>query len=359
MKLTTAILFATSLASAATLSDSLKAGKAQLQSAGPIAFGPEGILFVGDTKGAAIFAFDTGDQQNNKAAGPVDLEGLGGKIGALVGVTADQILVNDLAVNPLSKNIYLSVSRGKGPDAVPVIVRIDGGGKISEVKLENIRHASVALPNAPAGGADRRAQTQRQEAITDLAWSDGRVVVAGLSNEEFSSNLRTIPFPFRTADQGASVEIFHGAHGRFETNSPVRTFVPYQIDGEDYILAAYTCTPLVKLPTSSLKSGAKVKGTTIAELGNGNRPLDMVVYRKDGKDFILMNNSSRGVMKLPTTSLGTAPAITAQTDITGVPYETLAQFKGVMQLDRYDDSRAVMLFRNEAGSLDLKTVALP
>lgn len=358
MKLTTAILLAASLAPAATLSDSLKAGKAGLQSAGPIAFGPEGILFVGDTKGAAIFALDTGDRQPNKAAAPVDLEGLGGKIGTLVGVTADQILVNDLAVNPISKSIYLSVSRGKGPDAIPLIIRVEGG-KVSEVTLENIRHASVALPNAPVAGTDRKSQTQRQEAITDLAWSDGRVLVAGLSNEEFSSNLRTIPFPFRTVDQGASIEIFHGAHGRFETNSPVRTFVPYEIEGESYVLAAYTCTPLVKMPMSALKSGAKVKGTTIAELGNGNRPLDMVVYQKDGKDFILMNNSKRGVMKLPTNSLGTAAAITAQTDITGVPYETLAQFKGVEQLDRYDATRALMLFRSEAGSLDLKTVALP
>jgi hypothetical protein len=263
-------------------------------------------------------------------------------------------------VNPLSKNIYLSVSRGKGPDALPVIVKVDGAGKISELKLENIRHASVELPNAPAAGAtDRRGQSQRQEAITDIAWSDGRVLVAGLSNEEFSSNLRAIPFPFRTAEQGASIEIFHGAHGRFETNSPVRTFVPYQIAGESYILAAYTCTPLVKLPMSSLKSGAKVKGTTIAELGNRNRPLDMVVYQKDGKDFILMNNSSRGVMKLPTDKLGTAAPITAQTDVTGIPYETLAQFKGVEQLDRFDAGRALMLVRSDAGSLDLKTVALP
>jgi len=360
MKLTTAILLGASLASAATLSDSLQSGKAALQSAGPLAFGPEGILFVGDTKGAAIFAFDTSDQKTTKTATPVDLQGLGGKIGALVGVTADQILVNDLAVNPLSKNIYLSVSRGKGPEAIPVIVKIDGAGKITELKLENIRHASVALPNAPAASeVDRRGQSKRQEAITDLAWADGRVLVAGLSNEEFSSNLRAIPFPFRSADQGASVEIFHGAHGRFETNSPVRTFVPYQIAGESYVLAAYTCTPLVKLPMSSLKSGAKVKGTTIAELGNGNRPLDMVVYQKEGKDFILMNNSSRGVMKLPTNNLGSAPAITAKTDITGVPYETLAQFKGVEQLDRYDAGRALMLVRSDAGSLDLKTVALP
>ena len=37
-------------------------------------------------------------------------------------------------------------------------------------------------------------------------------------------------------------------------------------------------------------------GTTIAELGAGNRPMDMIVYTKGGADYILMNNSSRGVM---------------------------------------------------------------
>jgi peptide-methionine (R)-S-oxide reductase len=30
-------------------------------------------------------------------------------------------------------------------------------------------------------------------------------------------------------------------------------------------MAAYTCTPLVKIPVADLKAGAKVKGTTIAE----------------------------------------------------------------------------------------------
>ncbi len=42
-------------------------------------------------------------------------------------------------------------------------------------------------------------------------------------------------------------------------------------------------------------------GTTIAELGNRNRPTDMIVYSKDGKDYLLIANTSRGVMKVPTT----------------------------------------------------------
>ena len=145
--------------------------------------------------------------------------------------------------------------------------------------------------------ARRAAQRSRS---TDLAYVDGRLFLAGLSNEEFSSRLLAIPFPFTEAPDGASVEIYHGSHGRLETRSPIRTFVAYKINGEPHLLAAYTCTPLVKVPVADLKAGAHVKGKTIAELGNHNVPLDMVVYQKDGKDYILMANSSRGVMKIPT-----------------------------------------------------------
>lgn len=41
----------------------LKSGAPALQSAGALAFGPEDILFVGDTKSAAVFAIATGDLQ--------------------------------------------------------------------------------------------------------------------------------------------------------------------------------------------------------------------------------------------------------------------------------------------------------
>ena len=50
------------MAMAAEPSASLKQGKPDLKSAGPLAFGPEGILFVGDTQGAALFAIDTGEK---------------------------------------------------------------------------------------------------------------------------------------------------------------------------------------------------------------------------------------------------------------------------------------------------------
>jgi hypothetical protein len=338
-------------------SASMTMGKAELKSAGQLAFGPDGILFVGDSMGGSIVAVDTGDSKAARSGGKIEVKGINQKIAAMLGTAPDQILVNDVVVNPISKKAYISVSRGRGPDAMPVILRVDASGKISEVSLDNVKHSMVSLPDAPPAKADSK-NNPRLETITHMAFVNGNVIVAGLSNEEFSSSLRSIPFPFQQAGKGASIEIYHGSHGRFETNAPVRTFVAYSVKNEPYILAAYTCTPLVKIPVSELKAGAKVKGSTIAELGNHNRPLDMIVYKKGGRDYFLMANSSRGVMKLPADGLDGYKPILAQTEVTGVPYETIAGLKGVQQLDKLDDGNALMLIDNE-GSLDLRTIALP
>src|SRR6266481_7488291 len=163
-----------------------------------------------------------------------------------------------MSVNPISHRAYLSVSRGRGPDAVPVIIRVNAAGKVEELPLDAVKFSRTSLSNAAADQKDARGQNRRMQAITDIAFVDGRVFVAGLSNEEFSSNLRAIPFPFQEAGPGTPVEIYHGSHGRFETNAPIRTFVAYKIKEQQHILAAYTCTPLVAFNVNDLKPGSKV-----------------------------------------------------------------------------------------------------
>jgi hypothetical protein len=117
----------------------------------------------------------------------------------------------------------------------------------------------------------------------------------------------------------------------------------------------------VKFPVDSLKSGAKVMGTTIAELGNRNRPLDMIVYQKNGQEFLLMSNNSRGVMKIPTANFGDAASITTRvtTEKGGIGYESVAALKGVEQLDLLDANNTIILARTDAGVLNLDVVALP
>jgi hypothetical protein len=339
-------------ARAGDLTSNLKRGTPDLKSAAALAFGPEGILFVGDTQGAAVFAIATGDQKP-AGSGSLKIEGIDEKIASMLGTNAKGIRITDLAVNPASGNAYLSVMRGAGPDANAVLMRVERTGKIGEFPLKDVPFAKVSLPN-PADQPKTRSQS-----ITKLAFVKDRVIVAGLSNEEWTSNLRSIPFPFTEADKGAGVQIFHGSHGRFETGSPVRTFVPYDINGEPYILAAYTCTPLVKIPLAQLKPGERVKGTTIAELGNRNVPLDMIVYQKDGKDYVLMANNSRGVMKITTENIDKVDGITAPVkDKAGLTYETVAGLQGVQQLDRLDKDHALLLVQTPSG-LNLDTIALP
>ena len=343
--------------------DGMKEGKPTFKSIGHLAFGPEDILFVADTKAAALVAIATGDTKPASGAKLINVEGINQKIAALLGTTADHTLIDDLAVNPVSHNVYLAVSRGRGPDAIPVLIRVKTDGQPEVVSLEKVKFSRAELPDAPIDGVvgqPNRQTNPRLESITDIAFLEDRVLIAGLSNEEFASTFRAIPFPFKTVANGTSVEIYHGSHGRFETRSPVRTFVPFKIGNEPHLVAAYTCTPLVEIPVKDLKPGAKIKGKTIAELGNGNRPLDMIVYQKDGKDFLLLANNSRGVMKISTDQIESADGISAPvSDKKGLPYQTIEGWKGVDQLDLLDPTHALVLRRGEGNSLNLESLALP
>lgn len=357
----TSVLTAADKVATAVGKSGLQEGTPDIKFAGPMTFGPDGVLFVADTQQAAIFALDTGDKSGDPSGVKIEVANVTEAVAGLLGVKPQDVMINDMVVNPASGNVYLSVSRGRGPDATPVVLKVDGSGKFSEVSLKKIGFAKATIPNAPAPGGEGR-NNKRSMSITDLAYVDGHVFIAGLSNEEFSSNLRSVSYPFQKVESGAGVEIFHGAHGRYETGSPVRTFVPYVINGESHLLAAYTCTPLVKFRVSDLKSAAKAKGTTIAELGNRNNPLDMVVYKKDGKDYILIANTARGVMKVTTDNIADQKPITEPVGgggKAGLTYETVTEWKNVVQLDRLNDTSAVVLITNEGGNTSLKTIALP
>ena len=130
---------------AAEYSSAFQTGKVELESAGQLAFGPDGILFVADNLAGAIVALNTGDTQAVSSAGKIDIASVHEKIAALLGTAADQIAINDLAVNPISKRAYLSVSRGRGPDATAVIVTVDGSGNVAEFGLDKVAQGSALV----------------------------------------------------------------------------------------------------------------------------------------------------------------------------------------------------------------------
>ena len=330
-----------------------------LESIGTLTFGPNGVLYAADPNAASIYALELGAPAAGAVAGTQNVANIDQQIAAMLGTGASDIAIRDLVVDSRNRNTYLAVMRGTGAAAKPVLMRVDGAGKLSVVELENVKFTSVTLPNAPAANPTARTNP-RTQSVTDMSFADGRLIVAGLSNEEFASKLWTIKYPFEGADRGTSVEIYHGNHAALETRSPVHAFVTYNVAGQAHVIAGYLCTPLVKFPVASLTPGAKVLGTTIAELGNGNRPIDMVMYKKDGKDFLLMTNTNRGVMKIATDRFATEPAITARVAQTGgIPAEAITTMTGIQQLDLLDATRSIVISRTAAGALNLEAVILP
>ncbi|CAM2068583.1 hypothetical protein SCOR_24650 [Sulfidibacter corallicola] len=340
----------------------------EAKSLSALAFGPEGILFAGDSIAARVYAIDTEDRTPASNQDPVkqntDVEGT---IAALLGVPSNEVMIHDMAVNPISQNVYLSVSRGRAhwqshffvPNDVAnatILLRMDKTGKFEEVKLDNVAHTSADIPNPIGTDAVHRWKKtkKRSDVISDLAFHENKLYVAGLSNEEFASSMRVLPFPFAGKSTSTSLEIFHGAHGKWETASPVRTFIPYSIDGKPHLLAAYLCTPLVSFPVSDLKDKEHVRGKTLAELGSGNNPLDMVAFVQDGKPKVLLSNSNRTLMIFDAGDIASMKdGITKEVPHkAGVPYKDRSG-AGVLQMDVLNDKYIVMMQRGAGGNLNM------
>ncbi len=355
-----ASLFAVGLKADAADVWGLKSGAPDFKSATTLAFGPEDILFVGDTKGAAVFAIATGNTKGDAAQASINIDDLPAAIASELQVK--NVVVNDIAVNSRTGAAFVAVTA----DDSPALVQIDGAGKISQLSLKDIKFSKAVLANAPEDkvvGEGRRARNPRADAITDIAFFENKLLISGLSSAQSASTVRELNFPFADDDKGMGVEIYHAAHGKSEDSSAMRTFVPMMIDGEPSILAAYVCTPLVKIPVRELSaSGEKVKGTTVAELGNMNRPLDMIAYKKDGADYLLLSNNARGVMKIATAGLKDAKALTEPVKgggTAGQSFEKVESLSGVLQMDKLNDSSALILVQADGGPQNLKTVALP
>src|ERR1700728_2354152 len=210
----------------------LAVGNATIGSAGPIAF-------RADTASAKVYAVDVAAPGPAAGAEPFDLANVDAHVASFLGCEADDVAIRDLAVHPTSHNVYLSVQRGHGDAAQAVLVRIDRlDASVTDVSLEKVPLSEVTIDDAPAEDDERLditlpqgnegeeftigertirilRQPIRTATITDMAYVDGALCVAGLSNEEFSSKLRRIPFPFGADVLDNNLEIFHGSHGKW------------------------------------------------------------------------------------------------------------------------------------------------
>jgi len=306
-----------SAASAASRASGSASGP--LRSAGVLTFGPDNVLFVGDITGAKIHAFALRDKDLTSQTDVISgnfhnfegrdhVLGLDQKLAALFGTTIDKIVINDMAVHQSSEQIFLSVERGRGTDAIPGIVKVNHG-QLEILELDTISHSQVSIPNEPDARDMLEFDPQQMFAITDVKYYDGEIFVTGITNQRFASTLHRIPYPFSSNMATCTVEIWHPVHGQFETRAPIIRKVIRELNGEPYLFGVYGCTPLVRFPLSALKDGAHVRGDVIGELGYGANPIDMLTFTSpaDSKDYLLVTIDTRSASQIAVSDLASAP----------------------------------------------------
>ena len=344
----------------------MRVGAVKLLSAGVMQFGSDGTLFVADARAGAVYALDVAETTRDTSSTPIRIDDVDEKIAAALGTTRDQIRIRDMVAHPLSQSLYFSVARGRGEGATVAIARVTKrDARVTVLSLENVRHARAELPDAPSADAKTPwGEPTRAMAITDLALVNGELLVAGLSNEEFSSALRRVPYPFGGAAKSTTVEVFHTSHDKYETASPIESMLPMTLGGKDVVLASYTCSPLAVFDRAELTAKHHVRGRTVAELGGGNRPLDMIRYvsPRSGKEYVLIANSHRTLMRMDPLDIANAPGMTTAVkqayEPAGVSYLPVSSY-GVLQLDAYNKANAVLLQRDpDDGSLDVRSLGL-
>jgi len=351
---------------------------------GRMSFAKAGLLLIADRGNGSIVAIDTGDLG---PARPLKkrIDGVDKLVGGALGTNAAGIQIVDMAVNRQSGRIYLSVIRKQ--DGISALLTIDSTGKVAAVDLAKARHVRITLPG------DGQAKVSN---VTGVKLAGSRVLAAGQSGREFASKIYSIPLPLEHGNSAAvySTETYHVAHGRWETRAPIQSFIPVQEKGKTFIVGSFNCTPIAKFPIDGLKTGAKIKGTSIVELGSGNRPIDMFIYKKSGKDWLVTNTdrfhhrnpkrrfgpsqywgcrvdmkylgaketneqAARRVVKYlgdKDTDPKSARKFARQKGPEGV--EVIDILFGVKHIDQFDNDKVVVL-RDNKGQLDLEPAVLP
>ena len=357
----------------------------QIKSLGVLTFSDEGILLVGDNISGAILAIDLTNERRTADKFEINVYDIDAQVAAVLGTTQGNVQLNDIAVHPKSGEVYLSVTRGHGMEAFPALIKVDAKCQIHNVDLTRLEITTQELNNTlddtktialrgTAGSAPTKKEIAKSKlslqtlSIVAMEYYKGELFVSGISNEEFSSVLRRMSYPFNGKESISNIEMYHITHDRYESRAPIRTMMVKEIDGIDQLIAGYTCSPMVLIPLDELKDNAKVKARTIGDMGNG-QPVDMVSFNLNGQEMLFVTNNSRSPLVIPLSGLQNAKIVTDKDFERGpkvdlhplMPFGPMGKpvmFTGAsLRIDLLNENQFVSLNRDaETGSLDLETV---
>ncbi|MEO1267472.1 MAG: hypothetical protein AAFX99_05195, partial [Myxococcota bacterium] len=272
------------------------------------------------------------------------------------------VRVRDLAIHPKTKEAYLALGRVTGKTYASAVAIVNQTGDVRLLDLSGA--TSKQIPFAPTKEFHfYRDVPGRDLTFTDLEVHKGTLYVAGLSNADFTSSLWALPVSLKGDVQTSKVEIYHAVHAQKETRAPIRSMKVVDINGVDYMIAAYTCTPLVAFPLTAVKDGAKITGKTIAELGYGNTPGDLLSFmaqddKKNTFPVLFLQHKNQSAQVIPLKGVAEAVGKAGITEPVGLKTVNLGAMPvpmtQILQAADQDPFHLVVVRRDiEQGDLEL------
>lgn len=318
--------FTISLATALTIGTAaLAETDLDIKFAGALEFTENGTLFVGDNYNGAIYAFEMPADAGPEQIMPSTIANIDAKIAELLGVGSQAIELNDMASHPITKDLYISVTRIGSSASQPALIQVTQDQQVSLVDLSSFEFQKQALMEFPEGETTFRPRGAgnsgplprdlakgdiplRTLAIMDMEFYEGELFVAGVAHDNFLSSLRRMPYPFDGNQGITNVDMYHITHDQYESRAPIRAMSVQEIDGKAQLVAAYTCSPIVLVPLDDIQDGAKISANTIMDYGNG-QPLDMIPFNMQGQQMLFVTNDSRSPQVIPVAGLQDAKVV--------------------------------------------------
>lgn len=324
----------TSAATSAFLASkpSLAQGSGTVRSITAMTFAADGKLVVADWKGDALHSLALPSLPAAQS-GSFNIRALDTVIAEAEGLDSHQILATAAIFDPRSGRAVVAYHAGKAPDAPARLAMIAADGATEILDPSAIADNTLILDAGIPDVAFWDRTPTRSFMVTDIKSHGDELIVAGLANADFSSTLRRIPYPFSGQVHSTEVEMYHTVHNQIETRAPVRAFAVVSLDGKDHLLAAYTCTPLVTAPLEDISNGATVRAKTIAELGFGNTPLDIVPFEieYDGQksSWVIVANAAKSADLISLDAIAAANRSEGISTPVKVPFQTTAGPAGI------------------------------
>lgn len=244
-----------------------------------IAFGPGGVVLVGDGDKDRIVAIETGDTDGSMRDELTfsRIDGITARVASAIGgnVAANDIGITDITINPLTSRVYIAAQHFSAARALLLWMGADGIAH--SVDLSQVVYVSFAYPPVQTPGS----------VITGLRWLDHFVVASALKPSSLVGHVVLAPTPLEhdTLSQHMRPSVYYPAAMQPVADAAIDCLFDFPGSfGEPWIGLAFTGTPIAKYDPAVVFGGAvQQTGRTQLDIGVGRSVRD-AVYHGDDED---------------------------------------------------------------------------